>query len=761
MYGTSIEENYYCFSSPVNCSPNKFELKFKISKYLSIAHGIWNIIRRLEATFRRRIRSARWEDTTLGFIHQMIEIVFHYNQRTSSFGTIPSTMAYNMACCAPGAGAPTTYTFDDVTHQEAAGSSISLEGLSKDSTIETDYQNITPLFRNIEREDWKAILLFLSTGRWSIGLLASNDHLGNPPPAAQVKTWVTKYSNDGSIEWSQLPIHAAVSAGAPCAIIQKLSEMYPKGLHASDNEGMLPIHLAFEFNVPDSVITFLLAAAPETIHIKGPGDRYPYECCELGPNKSRGKLFKLIIDQITLQTREEVEKERLSFPVQEIVTSGVDADAILQELATESDTSSEESEKKSDGNGKNSSKKASLVKSSGSGQDSQDKSVADILKDLQHSSTSISFDDSRSDAEFSEEEERSTEIFSLNNSTIDTRSLVNHPFAKIMTPRGGQGATLKQITEEGNSKDRDSFVKNADDDGNEKDQILGGTSTTKDHISILEIATDSTSELHTTQSQPEEQNLESAKDEKENSDKHQSTRFGRLLQCITTPKSIKKTDSISGISFHASLQGKKKMPSKQPRLPPGITVLSPRMSSTGLLNQSSTPYVSTYSKGWASESIFQTLSKSKADCPSSVKNSVARSSSAVSIVNAYSGSISTKGAQNTRKESVKTPSKSTHEKEMTPKFGHNVLINEGEEYEAVFNPHVPVTPAPEHGDKAQQPVSLKRDPDGKHADKGRHHSHVGSIIPPANMNDEMSTLDILAQFAVMEEEDGIEAVHCK
>ncbi|KAL7572374.1 hypothetical protein ACA910_021584 [Epithemia clementina (nom. ined.)] len=225
-----------------------------------------------------------------------------------------------MSCCTSSAD---EYVDDD--HIRIALNS-SHDSVSTDDSevLNTDYRKVSPLFRNIEKENWEGVLMFLNTGKWTNSLLSSsNGHLRSPGPDIQVKTWVTSYDRKGEPEWSQLPIHAAISYLAPYVVVQKLIELYPRGIHCTDNEGMLPVHLAFGFGAPDNVIALLLEPFPASINEKGLGERYPYECCELGPHKTRGKVFRIVSDQIVARSRREMEEELREFASQAVKTVGV------------------------------------------------------------------------------------------------------------------------------------------------------------------------------------------------------------------------------------------------------------------------------------------------------------------------------------------------------------------------------------------------------------------------------------------------------
>jgi hypothetical protein len=84
---------------------------------------------------------------------------------------------------------------------------------------------------------------------------------------------------------------------APFVVIQKLIQLYPEGIQCTDKEGMLPIHLAFGFGATEQVLAFLLEPFQLSMSIRGRDGRLPHECCELGPNKVRGQLYKIATDK--------------------------------------------------------------------------------------------------------------------------------------------------------------------------------------------------------------------------------------------------------------------------------------------------------------------------------------------------------------------------------------------------------------------------------------------------------------------------------
>lgn len=190
----------------------------------------------------------------------------------------------------------------DVSSQERSGGSGT--DLDRSEQLTTPYTRCTPLFRAIEHQDWEGVLLFLNMAKWSNSMWNSSvDHLKSPAPHIQCKTWVISYKLSKE-EWCQLPIHAAISYGAPAVVIQKLVELYPASVQHRDGEGMLPIHLAFGFGSNDAILGFLLRSWPASVNEPGPGGRLPHECCDLGPNKARGEVFRIVAEQTGLSVQQ-------------------------------------------------------------------------------------------------------------------------------------------------------------------------------------------------------------------------------------------------------------------------------------------------------------------------------------------------------------------------------------------------------------------------------------------------------------------------
>lgn len=165
------------------------------------------------------------------------------------------------------------------------------------NTLHRDYSEVTPLFRAIELEDWKGILLFLTSGRWSNSPLASSyTHMQDTSPQRQTRTWISYRGKKNELQWRQLPLHAAISYSAPLPVVQKLLELYHDAIRSTDDTGNLPLHLAFGFGSPDNVLAYLITEYPQALAAKGLQNRRPLNCCDLGPNKARGDIIQACQD---------------------------------------------------------------------------------------------------------------------------------------------------------------------------------------------------------------------------------------------------------------------------------------------------------------------------------------------------------------------------------------------------------------------------------------------------------------------------------
>jgi hypothetical protein len=157
------------------------------------------------------------------------------------------------------------------------------------SIFECDYDSdATNLYQAIEGEAWVPVLSFLETGKW--------EHMyGNDPlsPERQSRTWVTRFEPDGTVRWSQLPLHAAIIFSAPKKIIISLINLYPVAVRCTDDQQMLPLHLAFKFGADDSVIAFLLERFPEALFTKNVRGRIPTDI--EGPRLELNGMLKQVI----------------------------------------------------------------------------------------------------------------------------------------------------------------------------------------------------------------------------------------------------------------------------------------------------------------------------------------------------------------------------------------------------------------------------------------------------------------------------------
>lgn len=176
----------------------------------------------------------------------------------------------------------------------------SAKGGSGTTTYECDYdKNPTSLYEAMEDRAWIPAMAFFKTGSWERGMFFQ-PVLDPLSPERQAKTWVTRFEQNGSVRWSQLPLHAAIIFGAPLAVIQALVELYPQGVRCTDDQHMLPLHLAMKYNADDSIVNCLLTAFPESIFTKDIRGRLPTEVTPTGekPN-DRSQIIEQIIAVMT------------------------------------------------------------------------------------------------------------------------------------------------------------------------------------------------------------------------------------------------------------------------------------------------------------------------------------------------------------------------------------------------------------------------------------------------------------------------------
>ena len=162
------------------------------------------------------------------------------------------------------------------------------------SSIECDYDiNPTGLYQALERKEWKSAMDFMVEGTWRQGpfmiLFPGKDTI---PPEKQASMWVTRFEKDGSVRWSQIPLHAAITFGAPMALVQKLIHLYPLSVRCTDDQGMLPLHLAFKFSSDVCILRLLLEEFQEGLLAKDIKGRIPTQV----RSDERSKIIEQVIN---------------------------------------------------------------------------------------------------------------------------------------------------------------------------------------------------------------------------------------------------------------------------------------------------------------------------------------------------------------------------------------------------------------------------------------------------------------------------------
>jgi hypothetical protein len=180
--------------------------------------------------------------------------------------------------------------------------------VDNDDIFECDYDNNpTGLYQAMENEAWLPALDFLETGKWQDALLGTKIFSSDDPltPRIQARTWVTRYDDDGTVRWSQLPLHAAIIFKAPVKIIVMLVKLHPQGVRCTDDQHMLPLHLAIKYGAEDIVLRLLVDNFPEAISTKDSKGRLPIQI--EGPRQDRTKAMEGIIAYTTKTVRRQHE----------------------------------------------------------------------------------------------------------------------------------------------------------------------------------------------------------------------------------------------------------------------------------------------------------------------------------------------------------------------------------------------------------------------------------------------------------------------
>ena len=142
-----------------------------------------------------------------------------------------------------------------------------------ETSLECDYdKNVTNLYDAIEKGAWDSIMSFLTSQKWSFVSFQNDPQC----PEAQVRTWVTRFDQNGHVRWSQLPLHAAIIFHAPQSIVEALIELYPLSVQCTDDQRMLPLHLAVRVGANDGIMNLLIQSFPGALQAKNQSGRLPY-----------------------------------------------------------------------------------------------------------------------------------------------------------------------------------------------------------------------------------------------------------------------------------------------------------------------------------------------------------------------------------------------------------------------------------------------------------------------------------------------------
>jgi hypothetical protein len=147
------------------------------------------------------------------------------------------------------------------------------------AAFECDYdKNPSKMYRSMEKQEWSEVLDFMIEGTWpGTGFSKLFPEMDPMSPRKQARMWVTRFEIDGRVQWSQIPLHAAMIYGAPYLVVERLIELYPEGIRCTDDQGMLPLHLAIQHSSNANVLRLLLEKFPEGMFAKDNEDRGPFQ----------------------------------------------------------------------------------------------------------------------------------------------------------------------------------------------------------------------------------------------------------------------------------------------------------------------------------------------------------------------------------------------------------------------------------------------------------------------------------------------------
>lgn len=172
------------------------------------------------------------------------------------------------------------------------------------------YNEVTPLFKAIDAEDWDNIITFLETGSWGWKISSLCAHFYNTSEkaaASQARTWVSARKKDVEGEITRLPLHAAIVKGAPYKVIDTLVRSYSKAVKSPDSDGNYPLHLAFSRGLDIQTTIMLVKEFEEAINIKNKRGLFPAEC---GNGRGVNELVRLCIDATKNHAESELTKEK-------------------------------------------------------------------------------------------------------------------------------------------------------------------------------------------------------------------------------------------------------------------------------------------------------------------------------------------------------------------------------------------------------------------------------------------------------------------
>eukprot|EP00566_Odontella_aurita_P013568 CAMPEP_0113592536 /NCGR_PEP_ID=MMETSP0015_2-20120614/37900_1 /TAXON_ID=2838 /ORGANISM="Odontella" /LENGTH=445 /DNA_ID=CAMNT_0000499081 /DNA_START=142 /DNA_END=1479 /DNA_ORIENTATION=- /assembly_acc=CAM_ASM_000160 len=125
----------------------------------------------------------------------------------------------------------------------------------------------------------------------------AGDKKGMAKHEVLAKTWFYRKDRFDKMAWRLLPIHGAVTFGAPFDIIERILEVHPDGAKLRDDRGNLPLHLGYSEGCSIEKVELIKNAYPEAADMTNNNGLVPGE--NLGSSAAVQKMKEEMSTMVT------------------------------------------------------------------------------------------------------------------------------------------------------------------------------------------------------------------------------------------------------------------------------------------------------------------------------------------------------------------------------------------------------------------------------------------------------------------------------